>query len=330
MKIAVIGGGSWGTTLADLLAKKGNDTRLWVREQAVMHEMRTTRRNSWYLPDRPLADSLEVSTDPAAVAEDVRHFLFAVPCQFIRNAYQRFQKYMPKSPVVICASKGIELDSLMTMSQVCEDALASLKPRFAMLSGPTFAYEVIREMPTAVTLACKDKKAGKEVQEALSTPYFRIYTSSDVRGVELGGAIKNIIAIAAGVADGLGFGANARAALITRGLTEMSRLGKAMGGDRQTFMGLSGMGDLVLTCTGDLSRNRQVGLRLAKGQKLLDILAEMKMVAEGVKTTEAVHALREKINVEMPLTEQVYAILYQDKDPSLAVRELMTRTLKDE
>ncbi|WP_428561927.1 MAG: NAD(P)H-dependent glycerol-3-phosphate dehydrogenase [Solidesulfovibrio sp. DCME] len=330
MKIAVIGGGSWGTTLADLLAKKGNETRLWVREQAVMHEMRTTRMNSWYLPDRRLAEALEVSTDPAAVAEGARHFLFAVPCQFIRSAYQRFFKYLPKNPVIICASKGIELDSLMTMSQVCEDALASLKPRFAMLSGPTFAYEVIREMPTAVTLGCKDKKAGKEVQEALSTPYFRIYTSSDVRGVELGGAIKNIIAIAAGVADGLGFGANARAALITRGLHEMSRLGKAMGGDRQTFMGLSGMGDLVLTCTGDLSRNRQVGLRLAKGQKLLDILAEMKMVAEGVKTTEAVHALREKIGVEMPLTEQVYAILYQDKDPSLAVRELMTRTLKDE
>jgi len=330
MKIAVIGGGSWGTTLADLAAKKGLDARLWVREQAVMNEIRASRENSWYLPGRKLSEHLEVSTDPAAVAEGVAHFVFAVPCQFIRAAYQRFIKYLPKNAVVICASKGIELDTLMTMSQVCQDALASIKPRFAMLSGPSFAYEVIREMPTAVTLACKDKKAAKDVQEALSTPYFRIYTTTDVRGVELGGAIKNIVAIAAGVADGLGFGGDARAALITRGLHEMSRLGKAMGGDRQTFMGLSGMGDLVLTCTGDLSRNRQVGLRLAKGQKLLDILADMKMVAEGVKTAEAVHALGQKLGVEMPITEQVYAILYKDKDPSKAVYELMTRDLKDE
>jgi glycerol-3-phosphate dehydrogenase (NAD(P)+) len=330
MKIAVIGGGSWGTTLADMLAKNGHEARLWVREQTVMNEIRATRENSWYLPGRKLSDNLEVSTDAATVADGARHFIFTVPSQFIRNAYQRFIKYLPKNPVIICASKGIELDSLMTMSQVCDDALAAVKPRFAMLSGPSFAYEVIREMPTAVTLACKDKKAGKEVQEALSTPYFRVYTATDVRGVELGGAIKNIIAIAAGVADGLGFGGNARAALITRGLHEMSRLGKAMGADRQTFMGLSGMGDLVLTCTGDLSRNRQVGLRLAKGQTLLDILAEMKMVAEGVKTTEAVHALREKVNVEMPITEQVYAILYKDKAPSQAVYDLMTRALKDE
>ena len=330
MKIAVIGGGSWGTTLADLLAKKGEDARLWVREQAVMNEIRTTHENSWYLPGRKLSENLVVSTDAAAVSDGVRHFIYAVPCQFIRQAYQRFLKHFPKNTVVICASKGIELDTLMTMSQVCEDELCAIKPKFAMLSGPTFAYEVIREMPTAVTLACKDKKTGKEIQEALSTPYFRAYTASDVRGVELGGAIKNIVAIAAGVSDGLGFGANARAALITRGLHEMSRLGKAMGGERQTFMGLSGMGDLVLTCTGDLSRNRQVGLRLASGQKLLDILGEMKMVAEGVKTTEAVHSLRAKLGVEMPITEQVYAILYENKEPSQAVRELMTRTLKDE
>jgi len=330
MKIAVIGGGSWGTTLADLLAKQGHESRLWVREQAVMNEIRVTRENSWYLPGRKLSDNLDVSTDAASVADGAKHFIFAVPCQFIRNAYQRFIKYLPKNPVVICASKGIELDTLMTMSQVCDDALAAVRPRFAMLSGPSFAYEVIREMPTAVTLACKDKKAGREVQEALSTPYLRVYTAADVRGVELGGAIKNIIAIAAGVADGLGFGSNARAALITRGLHEMGRLGKAMGADRQTFMGLSGMGDLVLTCTGDLSRNRQVGLRLAKGQKLLDILSEMKMVAEGVKTTEAVHALGQKVGVEMPITEQVHAILYKDKEPAQAVFDLMTRALKDE
>jgi glycerol-3-phosphate dehydrogenase (NAD(P)+) len=330
MKIAVIGGGSWGTTLADMLAKKGLQTQLWVREQKVMHEIRTRHENTWYLPGRPLAASLDVSTDPAHVAAGTRHFLFAVPCQFIRHAYARFLKYLPKNPVIICASKGIELDTLMPMSDVCEDVLGSLKPRFAMLSGPSFAFEVISGIPTAVALGCAHKKTGKEVQEALSTPAFRVYTNPDVRGVELGGAIKNIIAIAAGVADGLGFGSNARSALITRGLREMSRLGKAMGADTETFMGLSGLGDLVLTCTGDLSRNRQVGMRLAKGQKLLDILGEMKMVAEGVKTTEAVYALRDKLGVELPITEQVYAVLYRNQDPATAVHTLMTRTLKDE
>ncbi len=330
MKIAVIGGGSWGTTLADLLAKKGLATRLWVREQKVMNEIRNRHENTWYLPGCPLAPTIDVSTDPAHVADGVRHFLFAVPSQFIRSAYTRFLKYLPKNAAIICASKGIELDTLMPMSEVCEDALGSVKPRFAMLSGPSFAREVIREIPTAVALGCTHKKTGKEVQEALSTPHFRVYTNPDVRGVELGGAIKNIIAIAAGVADGLGFGSNARAALITRGLKEMSRLGKAMGADTETFMGLSGLGDLVLTCTGDLSRNRQVGMRLGKGQKLLDILGEMKMVAEGVKTTEAVHALGQKLGVELPITEQVHAILYQGQDPAQAVRTLMTRALKDE
>ncbi|QLA17901.1 NAD(P)H-dependent glycerol-3-phosphate dehydrogenase [Desulfolutivibrio sulfoxidireducens] len=330
MKIAVIGGGSWGTTLADMLAKKGLTARLWVREQAVMNEIRTRHENTWYLPGRTLAPNLDVSTDPAHIADGVKHFLFAVPCQFIRHAYTRFFKYLPRNPAIICASKGIELDTLMPMSDVCEDVLGPLKPRFAMLSGPSFAFEVIREIPTAVTLGCAHKKTGKDVQQALSTPYFRVYTNPDVRGVELGGAIKNIIAIASGVADGLGFGGNARAALITRGLKEMSRLGQAMGADTATFMGLSGLGDLVLTCTGDLSRNRQVGMRLAKGQKLLDILGEMKMVAEGVKTTEAVYALGEKLKVELPITEQVQAILYRDQDPAQAVHTLMTRTLKDE
>ncbi|NDY58981.1 NAD(P)-dependent glycerol-3-phosphate dehydrogenase [Desulfovibrio sulfodismutans] len=330
MKIAVIGGGSWGTTLADMLAKKGLETRLWVREQKVMHEIRTLHENTWYLPGRPLAPNLDVSTDPAHVADGVRHFLFAVPCQFIRQAYTRFLKYLPKNPAIICASKGIELDTLMPMSDVCEDVLGALKPRFAMLSGPSFAFEVINGIPTAVALGCAHKKTGKEVQEALSSPAFRVYTNPDVRGVELGGAIKNIIAIASGVADGLGFGSNARSALITRGLHEMSRLGKAMGADTETFMGLSGLGDLVLTCTGDLSRNRQVGMRLAKGQKLLDILGEMKMVAEGVKTTEAVHALGQKLGVELPITEQVHAVLYRNQEPAAAVHALMTRTLKDE
>jgi glycerol-3-phosphate dehydrogenase (NAD(P)+) len=330
MRFAVLGGGSWGTTLANLLAKKGHETRLLVREQELLAEIVSKRENSWYMPGVKLHEGLEASTDRAVVMKDAEVFLCAIPSQFFRSALMSMRELMPKKPVVLCASNGIELNSLQTMSQVVEESLASLKPRFAMISGPSFALEVIRELPTAVTLGCADKKLGITLQEALATDYFRVYTSTDYRGVELGGAIKNIIAIAAGIADGLSFGANARAALITRGLAEMSRLGLAMGAKPATFMGLSGMGDLVLTCTGELSRNRQVGLRLGKGQKLLDILGQMKMVAEGVKTTEAVHGLGKKLGVELPITEQVYEVLYNGKDPELAVRELMGRELKQE
>ncbi len=298
MKIAVIGGGSWGTTLADMLAKKGLTTRLWVREQKVMNEIRNRHENPGYLPGCALAPNIDVSTDPAHVADGVRHFLFAVPSQFIRNAYTRFLKYLPKNAAIICASKGIELDTLMPMSEVCEDALGSVKPRFAMLSGPSFAREVIREIPTAVSLGCAHKKTGKEVQEALSTPYFRVYTNPDVRGVELGGALKNIIAIAAGVADGLGFGSNARAALITRGLKEMSRLGKAMGADTETFMGLPAC-DLVLTFAGVLAATGQVGHEPGKGQNF-GHPGEIEDGGEGVQTTEAVQGPWPKAGVELP------------------------------
>lgn len=330
MRFAVLGGGSWGTTLANMLAKKGHETKLWVREQELLAEIVAKRENTWYMPGLKLHESLEVSTDEVAVMRDAEVFLVAIPSQFFRSALATMREHMPKKPVVLCANKGIELNTLCTMSQVVDEALASLKPRFAMLSGPSFALEVSRELPTAVTLGCVDRKLGLMLQEALATDYFRVYTNPDYRGVELGGAIKNIIAIAAGISDGLGFGSNARAALITRGLAEMSRLGAAMGAKPATFMGLSGMGDLVLTCTGELSRNRQVGLRLGKGQKLLDILSQMKMVAEGVKTTEAVHDLGQKLKVELPITDQVYEVLYQGKDPEQAVRELMTRELKQE
>ncbi len=330
MRFAVMGGGSWGTTLANLLAKKGHATRLWVREQELLAEIVSKRENTWYMPGFKLHESLEASTDEAAVIEDAEVLLFAIPSQFFRASLVSLRDRLPKKPIVLCANKGIELNTLSTMSQVVDDTLASLKPRFAMLSGPSFAVEVSRELPTAVTLGCADKKLGNMLQEALATDYFRVYTNPDYRGVELGGAIKNIIAIAAGISDGLGFGSNARAALITRGLAEMSRLGAAMGAKPATFMGLSGMGDLVLTCTGELSRNRQVGLRLGKGQKLLDILSQMKMVAEGVKTTEAVHDLGKKLKVDLPITEQVYQVLYQGKDAEAAVRELMGRELKQE
>lgn len=330
MHAAVFGGGSWGTTLADLLARKNGSASLWVRERELATTIRSEQQNPWYLPGVPLSENLAVSEDLAQVSDKADVFLFVIPSQFYGGVLQRVREHLPKKPVIISASKGITLDTLQTMSEVTKDVLAGLKPTFAMLSGPSFAKEVCKGMPTAVTLACRHAATGRRVQEMFSTETFRVYTSPDVRGVELGGALKNIIAIAAGISDGLGFGSNARAALITRGLAEMSRLGVAMGAQAQTFMGLSGMGDLVLTCTGDLSRNRQVGLKLAQGLTLLDILGQMKMVAEGVKTTESVHALGRRHKVALPITEQVYQVLHEGKDPALAVRELMQRELKSE
>jgi glycerol-3-phosphate dehydrogenase (NAD(P)+) len=330
MKYSVIGGGSWGTTLADLLARNGHDVRLWLREQELLSEIKRTRENSWYLPGITLHENLVPTNDYTTALEGSDGAIFVVPSQFFRSVLTDVKRLLPKRPVIMCANKGIELETHCTMSQIVEQTVGDLKPRFAMLSGPSFALEVARQMPAALALGCDDKKLAQQLQDSLSNDYFRVYTNPDFKGVELGGAIKNIIAIAAGIADGLNFGTNARAALITRGLAEMSRLGKALGATPATFMGLAGMGDLVLTCTGELSRNRQVGLRLGKGQKLLDILGQMKMVAEGVKTTEAVHDLGQKINVDLPITEQVYQVLYKEKDPKLAVQELMSRDLKPE
>jgi glycerol-3-phosphate dehydrogenase (NAD(P)+) len=330
MNIAVIGGGSWGTTLADMLAQKGLDVTLWVREMELLAEIKAKGENTWYMPGVKLCPSLKASMDLAQASGGRDMLVMAVPTQFTRHVLGEMKPHLASNPAIVCASKGVELDSGKTLSEVCAGVMGSAKHRFAVLSGPSFAYEVMRRMPTAIALGCKDKSLAAMVQDAFSNDYFRVYTNKDVKGVELGGAVKNIIAIAAGVADELGFGHNGRAALITRGLAEMSRFGAKLGADPRTFMGLSGLGDLVLTCTGDLSRNRQVGRRLAKGQKLMDILGEMKMVAEGVKTTQAVHALAGKLKLEMPITEQVHAILYEDKDPGRAVRELMTRSLKEE
>ncbi|WP_027723257.1 NAD(P)H-dependent glycerol-3-phosphate dehydrogenase [Maridesulfovibrio zosterae] len=329
MKIAVIGAGAWGTTLANTLAKKGLDTYLWVREQALCNEIMETGYNKIFLPDYKLCENLKCSSDPETVLGGADYFVLVVPSQFMRDALIKLKPYFPEKPAVICASKGIELKSGAPMSQVIKESLEELSPRYGHISGPTFAYELSAELPTSIVLGCEDEALAREVQEIFSTPYLRIYTNPDYRGVEIGGAIKNIMAIAAGMADGLEFGNNARAALITRGIAEMSRLGVAMGAQASTFMGLSGMGDLVLTCTGDLSRNRQVGLKLGQGLKLNEIL-KMRMVAEGVKTTESVHFLAQKIGVELPITEQVYKILYEDKDPATAVRDLMQRDLKAE
>lgn len=330
MKIAVLGGGAWGTTLADLLARNGVDTTLWAREPDVVADILDNRENATFLPSITLSKQLKAETDPEKAFAGADYFLVVIPSQFIRPALEGFKDILPDNPVIVCASKGIELDTLAPMSHVVAQALDGKHPRYASLSGPSFAAEVSRDMPTTVSLGCEDHELGRELQAAFSTPAFRVYFTPDYRGVELGGAVKNVIAIAAGISDGLGFGHDARAALITRGLAEMSRLGQAMGGQVRTFMGLSGMGDLVLTCTGDLSRNRQVGLKLGQGMKLDAIIGEMRAVAEGVKTAKSLYNLSQKLDVELPITEQVHAILYEDKDPAEAVKTLMSRDLKDE
>ena len=330
MKVAVVGAGSWGTTLARLLADKGLRTSLWVREEELAAVIRETGENSWFLPGIEIPRGLQVTSDLRLAVEGADYVLMAVPCQFLRSVLGRICGFLSPNPVVVCCSKGIEIDSLKPMSGVVMEELGEKQPRYAVLSGPSFAREVSQGLPTAVTLGCADRKLGGELQEVLSTEYFRVYLSLDYKGVELGGALKNVMAIATGISDGLEFGTDARAALITRGLAEMSRLGVAMGARAQTFMGLSGVGDLVLTCTGDLSRNRQVGLRIGKGEGLDSIVHSMRAVAEGVKTTQAVHELGRKNEVELPITEQVYGMLYAGKDPRQAVHELMTRSLKEE
>ncbi|MGD0843101.1 MAG: NAD(P)H-dependent glycerol-3-phosphate dehydrogenase [Geobacteraceae bacterium] len=330
-KIGVIGAGSWGTTLADLLAKKGHEVTLWAYEPELVQEMAETGVNSLFLPGISLSPRLRFTNSLQEAAAGTDMLLFVVPSQVVRGVIKAIIPSLPKEAVIVSASKGIELETLMLVSQIFEELLpGELYRNFAALSGPTFAREVAQEMPTAVVAAAADTRVARHVQKSFTTGYFRVYTNNDVTGVELGGAVKNVIAIAAGISDGLGFGYNTRAALITRGLAEMTRLGLTMGAQSSTFAGLAGMGDLVLTCTGDLSRNRNVGMKLGKGMKLDEILAEMRMVAEGVKTTESSRNLARRVGVDMPITEILFQVLYHDKPVREAVIELMTRDLKAE
>ncbi|GFE56973.1 NAD(P)H-dependent glycerol-3-phosphate dehydrogenase [Geobacter sp. AOG1] len=330
-KIGVIGAGSWGTTLANLLAKKGHEVTLWAYEQELVEEMGRTSVNGLFLPGITLDPGLRYTNDLAEAVRGKGMVLCVAPSQVVRKVIAQLLPSLAVDAVIVSASKGIELDTLLTVSQVYEELLPpELYRNFAVISGPSFAREVAMEMPTAVVAAAADEQVARRVQQAFSTPYFRLYTNRDVVGVELGGAIKNVIAIAAGISDGLGFGCNTRAALITRGLAEMSRLGRAMGAESATFAGLAGMGDLVLTCTGDLSRNRTVGIQLGKGRLLADILGEMRMVAEGVKTTESAYALARRLGIDMPITAKVYEVLHEDKPARSAVIELMGRDLKAE
>ncbi len=330
-KIGVIGAGSWGTTLANLLAEKGLSTDLWVREEEVYTQIKEEGINRMFLPGRPLVSTLNpVKTFEEAICEK-ELVVIVVPSHVFREVLQKMRPYLRPGMGLISATKGIENNSLKIMSQVVEDVLpGQYADRLACLAGPSFAKEVIIKQPTAVTIACRDHAYGEQLQRLFSTEYFRVYVSTDVVGVQLCGALKNVIAIAAGAADGLGFGLNVRAALITRGLAEITRLGVAMGANPMTFAGLSGVGDLVLTCTGDLSRNRTVGLKIGQGMRLEEITKGMNMVAEGIKTSISAYELARKMKVDMPITNQVYEVLYREKDARLAVKELMTRGLKKE
>lgn len=331
INIAVIGAGSWGTTLANLLAEKGYPVTLWCYEEDLTERINQLRINDLYLPKVHLSKNLQATSNLASAVTEKQLLLFVTPSQVTRQVLQQALPDISPQALIVSASKGIENDSLMLLSQVFEEILPNqMHQQLGFLSGPSFAKEVSFGMPTAVVAAARDAVVAGEIQKIFSTEKFRVYTHNDIIGVELGGAMKNVIALAAGVADGLGFGHNTRAALITRGLSEMTRLGMKLGGAAETFAGLAGMGDLVLTCTGDLSRNRSVGIELGKGRKIDEILAGMQMVAEGVKTTLSAYQLADKLGVEVPIIEQMYLLLYQDKDPRQAVIDLMSRDLKAE
>jgi glycerol-3-phosphate dehydrogenase (NAD(P)+) len=328
-RVAVLGAGSWGTTLANHLAGSGLAVRLWAYEAEVVASIAHSRENAIFLPGVRLHHALEARGGFAEVLEEADLALFVTPSHVARGVLREARAHLsPRTPVVV-ASKGIEADSLETMAEVFAGGLGPGHP-LAFLSGPSFAREVAAGLPTAVTVASHDAATARLVQEIFSTETFRVYTTDDVVGVEIGGAFKNVIAIAAGIGDGLGLGNNARSALITRGLAEMTRLGVARGARATTFAGLSGLGDLVLTCTGDLSRNRSLGMALAAGRSLDEIQAGTRTVAEGVRTTAAAVRLAARTGVELPIAAQVHRVLFEGVAPRAALRGLMTRHLRDE
>ncbi len=330
-KIAVVGAGSWGTAIADLLAGKGYPVSLWAFEKEVKDHIQKFRENKIFLPNHQLSPDISVSNDLPEVVSGKNLVVVVVPSHVMRNVTQNMAGHLYDDIILISASKGIEQKTHLTMSGVIKENLPDVhEGRLAVLSGPSFAKEVAQKIPTSVTVACKSPEIAALVQHLFATPYFRVYRSDDIVGIELGGSVKNVIAIAAGISDGLGLGLNTRAALITRGMTEIRRLGLNLGANPRTFTGLAGFGDLVLTCTGNLSRNYTVGIKLGEGQKLKEILAEMRMVAEGVKTAKSVYNFSRKLGVEMPICHEVYRILYEDLAPKEAVYRLMTRTLKQE
>jgi glycerol-3-phosphate dehydrogenase (NAD(P)+) len=328
-RVAVVGAGNWGTALANLLAHKNYDVTIWSFEPDVADAINTQHQNPKYLRGIELNPALRATGDLREAVADRNWIISVSPAQHVRRVLQQAKDFLARDAIVVSASKGIEIASLKTMDAVLAEVTGGL-PAPTFLSGPSFAFEVARDLPTAVTVASHDAESAARTQQLFQAPRFRVYTTADVIGVELGGALKNVIAVAAGMVVGLGLGHNALAALITRGLAEMARLGTALGADPVTFSGLAGMGDLILTCTGELSRNRSVGVALGQGRSLQEILAGMQMVAEGVDTARAAHALAQKAGIEMPIVAQVHGVLFENRSAREALETLMLREPKPE
>jgi len=329
--IAVIGSGAWGSALACHAAKLGHSVTMWALEPEVVEEINARHRNSIYLPDMDLPEGIRASSEPAEVVSGAEFVILVPPSKHLRAVSERVADAVPKDAVVVIATKGIEERSLQLMSEVLAETMPAIaSQQLVFLSGPSFAREVAMGMPTDIAAASEEMIAAREVQRALHSPLFRVYTSADPIGVQVGGAVKNVMAVATGSCDGLGFGTNARASVITRGLAEITRLGLALGADPLTFLGLAGVGDLVLTCTGDLSRNRTLGLKVAEGLDPREYLANRRSVAEGFFTAAACWELSQKLGVDMPITEQVFQVLHKARPLREAVLLLLTRESKDE
>lgn len=329
MTVGFIGAGSWGTTLAIYLAEAGHDVLLWAHGDEQRRSLRRERVNTSYLPGFPFPEGIRI-VETAAEAAMASVVVLATPTQYIRATLASVDPALLREPLVVSVSKGIERGSLLRISQMLAETHGVPSERFVALSGPSHAEEVARKLPTTVVSASEGMEAAQVIQDLFSSDSLRVYTSEDLLGVELGGALKNVIAVCAGIIDGLGYGDNTKAALITRGLAEITRLGVSLGAHSQTFSGLSGLGDLIVTCWSRFSRNRFVGEQIGRGRTLAEVMAEMTMVAEGVTTTESAFQLAEKVGVEMPITHQVYQILFEGKDAREATRDLMRREMKHE
>ena len=331
MRIAVLGAGSWGTTLAILLAEGSHSVTLWSFVEKDTEAILRSRENPSFLPGIKIPESVGVTSNMEEAVSGKEMIVVAIPSQFIRSSLTKLRGLSFEDVLLVNVAKGVENGTLMTMSEVLHDTLPHLLPdRIATLSGPSHAEEVSRHIPTTVVVASTSFETARTVQSVFMMPYFRVYASTDLRGVELGGSLKNVIAIAAGIVDGANLGDNTKAALMTRGIAEISRIGMALGAQERTFGGLSGIGDLMVTCMSRHSRNRYIGVEIGKGRKLRDILAEMVMVAEGVATTQSAHDLSRRVGVEVPIIEQVHRILFEGKDPLKACYDLMTRDPKGE
>ncbi|MFQ6611539.1 MAG: NAD(P)H-dependent glycerol-3-phosphate dehydrogenase [Fidelibacterota bacterium] len=327
--VTVLGCGSWGSALAQCLALQGHRVNAWHHNADKVKQFKSTRRHP-NLPGFQFAKNITFFPDLTEALDQSRYVIIAVPSHAVRKLAFRLKGKLNRDSILVNVAKGVENQTLKTMSQVVQEACGFKKDLIVSLYGPSHAEEVIQRLPTTLVAAAENISTAEQVQFLFSSPFLRVYTNTDILGVELGGSIKNVIAIAAGICDGIGFGDNTKAALLTRGITEMTRLGVAMGARKETFSGLSGIGDLIATCLSKHSRNRYVGEEIGRGRKLGDILEQMEMVAEGVKTAQSVHDLKAKYSVEMPISQAIYNILFEDKDPKLAVTELMTRNLTRE